>query len=439
MDLLYDGQVLQPEGILAEIPVLEDTTVYIQYPRHMKPQNTNQKPFLVRNLRTNQQSQAKDGSTRQNIQGPATPHHTPVQDEFASAVSPLLDARSYDKIRQSFKCPRFSGLPKDWKIWDKGFKRYLSIWELDYVLDPSFFDQLPLTPAQRRDNKLIYFVIEESVAGSPLASSYVRQVPLHDGFEAYYTLHDGYVFAGSTTSTILLNELSNFRFLPNETPTALCLRLEELFQELKLLPGDAAVTFNDTQQIGYLVNALRHESEWDTVCSTITSAQIQGNLTFRQACDELRFRCEATRANDLMDRTVKGKKVKGMVSQVTEEVATVAEQVSDKIISLISSMSKRHNVDTSEPTVTGKKEKKKFEKFECLAADCTDMTSYSLCPLHYHSLISAKISSLRLRNDYGNATFDASTSLIVYPPKTPPSRLPGASPVKKAKALAAAN
>ncbi len=59
--------------------------------------------------------------------------------------------------------------------------------------------------------------------------------------------------------------------------------------------------FNDTQQIGYLVNALRHESEWDTVCSTITPAQIQGNLTFRQACDELRFRCEATRANELMD------------------------------------------------------------------------------------------------------------------------------------------
>ncbi len=95
--------------------------------------------------------------------------------------------------------------------------------------------------------------------------------------------------------------------------------------------------------------------------------------------------------------TVKGKKVKGLVSQVTDEVATMAEQVSDKIFSLISSMSKRQNVDTSEPPVAVKKEKKKFEKFECLAADCTDMTSYSLCPLHYHSLISAKISSLKLR------------------------------------------
>jgi hypothetical protein len=92
---------------------------------------------------------------------------------------------------------------------------------------------------------------------------------MHNGFEAYYTLHDGYVFAGSTTSTILLNELSNFRFLPNETPTELCLRLEELFQELRLIPGDAAVVFNDTQQIGYLINALRHEKEWEFVCSSI--------------------------------------------------------------------------------------------------------------------------------------------------------------------------
>jgi hypothetical protein len=117
--------------------------------------------------------------------------------------------------------------------------RYLSIWDLDYVLDPSFFDHLPLSPEQRRDNKLVYYVIEDAVQGSALATSYVKQVAINNGFEAYYTLHDGYVFAGTTTATLLLNELSNFRFLPNETPTELCLRLEELFQELRLLPGDA--------------------------------------------------------------------------------------------------------------------------------------------------------------------------------------------------------
>ncbi len=71
------------------------------------------------------------------------------------------------------------------------------------MLDPSFFDHLPLTTEQRRDNKLVYYVIEDAVQGSPLAASYVRQVSVNNGFEAYYTLHDGYVFAGTTTSAQL--------------------------------------------------------------------------------------------------------------------------------------------------------------------------------------------------------------------------------------------
>jgi hypothetical protein len=446
LDLVYEDQLLVPEGILGAVPVLADTSVFIQYPRHRgSPIRNNvskqsSKPFLVRNLRGEnmQQEQPDDvspvwqsrppGSSQ--VQSPNSPRQ---DDEFASSAGTPLGSRSYDQIRQSFKCPQFTGQAKDWKPWDKGFKRYLAIWELDYVLDPSFFDQLPLTPEQRRDNKLIYFVLEDSVQGSPLASSYIKQVPLHNGFEAYYTLHDGYVFAGATTSTILLNELSSFRFLPNETPTALCLRLAELFQELELLPGDAAVTFNDTQQIGYLINALRHESEWDTVSSAITSAQIQGTLTFRQACEELRVRCEVARAHDLMDSFVKGKKIKGLISKAADEVTTVAEQVSEKVFGLISSMSKRQNVDIKDVSASGRREKKKFEKLECLAADCNEMTSYPLCPLHYQSLVSAKTPILKLRNDYGNAIFDSPTSLIVYPPKTPVSRLPGASSTNAGK------
>jgi hypothetical protein len=65
---------------------------------------------------------------------------------------------------------------------------------------------------------------------------------------------DGYVFAGATTATLLLNELTGFQFLKDESPTALVLRLQELFQDLETLPGGAAMTFNDTQQIGYLLN-----------------------------------------------------------------------------------------------------------------------------------------------------------------------------------------
>ena len=161
-------------------------------------------------------------------------------------VTQPISSGSYDKIRQAFKCPRFSGQAREWKQWNKGFLRYLSIWDLDYVLDPSFLDDFPLTVVKIRDNKMVYYIIEDAVQNSATAAAYVRQAPLNNGFEAYYNLHDGFVFAGSTTATLLLNELSNFRFLPNETPTALCFRLGELFEELSLLPGNASVVFSDT-------------------------------------------------------------------------------------------------------------------------------------------------------------------------------------------------
>ncbi len=82
------------------------------------------------------------------------------------------------------------------------------------------------------DNKLVYFILEDATQASPLASSYLRQAPEKNGFEAYYTLHDGFVFAASTTSTLLLNELANFRFKQDETPTELIMRLEEILQDL---------------------------------------------------------------------------------------------------------------------------------------------------------------------------------------------------------------
>ncbi len=136
----------------------------------------------------------------------------------------------------------------------------MSIWDLDYVLQPDFFEEVPFPQSKIRGNKLVYYILEDATQGSPLASSYIRQAPIKNGFEAYYTLHDGFVFAGTTTSTILLNELANFRFKQNETPTELILRLEEIFQDLEMLPNNAAMKFNDTQCIGYLLGALRHET-----------------------------------------------------------------------------------------------------------------------------------------------------------------------------------
>ncbi len=50
--------------------------------------------------------------------------------------------------------------------------------------------------------------------------------------------------------------------------------------------------------------------------------------------------------------------------------------------------------------------------------------------VHYHLLVSAKIPSLKLRNGYGNATYNESTKFIDYPVKTPVDRLPSNAPRK---------
>ncbi len=136
------------------------------------------------------------------------PTHTSYRDGLSSEKQreenegSTMDNRSYEKLKQTFKCPKFSGQTKDWKLWNKGFQRYLSIWELSHVLHPDFFDCLPLPPGKVRDNKLVYYLLEDATQGSALASSYVRQAPNENGFEAFYTLHDGFVFAESTASTI---------------------------------------------------------------------------------------------------------------------------------------------------------------------------------------------------------------------------------------------
>jgi hypothetical protein len=367
-------------------------------------------------------------------------YNVPHDDRSVATMQATVSSipRSMDKIKQAFKCPRFSGQQKDWKQWNKGFIRYLSIWDMEHVIDPDFVTcGYPLPPNKQQDNKMVYLILEDAVQSAPMASSYVRQAPAMNGFEAYYTLHDGYVFAGATTSTLLLAELSNFRFLPSETPTALVLRLEELFQELELLPVNAAVSFIDTQKIGYLLNALRHEEEWDVVSSYITSAQIRGQITFREACEELKVRCETARAHELLDRPVKGRKVQTHLAQPKDAESPVAEEWTEQVKTFISTVSKRLNLTSGDADLSGSKRgRKRGVPKECLADGCDEKSPFALCGVHYHSLVSAKIPSLKLRNGYGEATYNVSTHFIDYPPRTPTDRLPS-NASRKVKAGAA--
>jgi hypothetical protein len=190
----------------------------------------------------------------------------------------------------------------------------------------------------------------------------------------------------------------------DESPTALIMRLEELLQDLEMLPDGAAVSFNDTQRIGYLVGALRYEPEWATVTSSITSSQLRGEMTFRQACDELRFRCEAGRAYDIMDKDVKGKRrVPVMGAKVKEDSE---EDSVGTTKALVSSVAKRLNKDKSNSSA--KEEKRKFQ---CIAKDCSTKTAFPLCGLHYHSVVSGKTQDLELANNMGMASYNTTLKI----------------------------
>ncbi len=95
---------------------------------------------------------------------------------------------------------------------------------------------------------------------------------------------------------------------------------------------------------------------------------------------------------------------------------------------LVSSVSKRLNKEvTGATTVTAINSAttaKAKKRFPCLAKGCAATSPFSLCGLHYHSVISGKSPELELINDYGLAVFNVTTNLIDYPSKVPKDRLP---------------
>jgi hypothetical protein len=208
--------------------------------------------------------------------------------------------RMHSKLLGTFKLPKFDGTPKAWKQWDRDFVRFLGLHQLQHVLLEGFEHLLP-HPEAVASNKIVYFLVEEAVLPGTLASKYVRQAALWDGHGAYTLLYNGFFFSGPQTATVLMAELSNIRFQSGETGTAFCLRLIELLEDLEHIPGSAAVCLNDTQKLGYLLSAIRHEKDLGGVYVQLQTDQLRGKITFEQACQELHFRCEAIRADNLLD------------------------------------------------------------------------------------------------------------------------------------------
>ncbi len=190
---------------------------------------------------------------------PPSPFCTPV-----SAPLPIPANLLSSKLLGTFKLPKFDGAARSWKTWDKSFQRFLSLHQLDHVLEEDFFSSIWEVPGAKDANKVVFFLIEDVVAVGTLTSKLVRQATKWNGHEAYVCLRDGYVFSGPQTTTMLLAELSKIRLLHDEDASSFCLRLVELIEDLELIPGASTVFLTDTQKIGYLAGCMRWAREGKT-------------------------------------------------------------------------------------------------------------------------------------------------------------------------------
>ncbi len=263
----------------------------------------------------------------------------------------------------------------------------------------------PLTTTQKDDNKLVYYILEDTVSGSTIASKYVRRAAVWNGHEAYFFLYDGYALSGPASAAILLGELSYFRFKVDETPSEVVLRLQELFDDLESIPGTAAMTLNDTQKINYLLSAIRPERSLASVFAQIQTEQVRGTISFTQACDDLRYRCEALRADDLLVAAYHPVKVRGLAAGVSKKTASSSTTTP----ALITTADKRQNrVTVATPA--------KKPPSVCLVKGCDAVTSHNLrlCKKCYHECTAGKTPTLQLKTG-DQAVYDLTTQKIVFP------------------------
>jgi hypothetical protein len=306
------------------------------------------------------------------------------------------------KLLAMFKLPKFDGVARSWKAWEKSFTRFLGIHGLDHVLEVDFLNHLWTVPGAKASNKMVYFLIEDAVATGTLASKLVRQATKWHGHEAFTLLRNGYVFNGPQTATILLAELSSMRLLRDEDASTFCLRLVELIEDLELIPGDSAVFLTDIQKLGYLLSAIRHEKSLQAVYSQLQSEQLRGTVSFDLACRELHHRVEAMRADDFLD----SRPGRALIS-------TEGKKQGQLDVQLV--------------------------KVSCLAKDCVEMVQpyLPLCKLCYLQCMAGKTPNLALRDNLGTAVFNSTSRMLDFPPNVPKSRFPKKGMKKGQKVLMA--
>ena len=325
--------------------------------------------------------------------------HLSFRNRTGVMASPLVESNRI-LLRKAISLPSFSGLTRDWVTWNVAVERYFEVHQLGHVLlvgylqSPSFHFE---------DNKLVYFILEMSIAKSAKAQSLFRRAPRLNGNAGYLHLYDGYTLSGIAAAPLLLQRLTSFKFQPNEDVFSFVLRLTDLFDELGRLPGAAACEFTDNQKVHYLLTAIRHEKSLAFMYENLQTQQSRGTLTFDLACDDLQLRYEALKSDELLSATPRHQ-----AALVAIEPVPVTPDTS--VPALISTEHKRLN--TGRPS----------ENSLCLAEGCTMRERTPLCRLHYAELVCGKTPSMPLRDNLGNVTYDTKEHKAVYPASVPEER-----------------
>ena len=219
-------------------------------------------------------------------------------------------------------------------------------------------------------------------------------------------MYNGYTFLGATTATLLLGQLATIRIEADETITDFVLRLQVLFDDLELVPGDANYVFNDVQRLGYLLQVIRHEPDLAHQHQYIQAASTRGVITFEAACDDLIVRDDALRADLLLNSSSRPRK------------ALAAKEKAGST-GLISTAAKK-KAAALKPAASGSDSASPPKKL-CLVEGCDQKRSRGMCKRHYVEIVSGKVQSHVLCNGWGTATYNA-TSGIVFPPAVPADR-----------------
>ena len=153
-------QLVEEAGALFRLhPSAVVLLLFGMHPRTLPRENRLSDPPRVEHGATVLVFNVIPNAMQQGIYLPPSQGVEPVQNYPQFGSEPGVSSAG-SKMLGNFKLPKFDGTSRYWKAWDKTFIRFLSIHQLDYVVEETFLDLLPLSPAKFAANKMVYYILD---------------------------------------------------------------------------------------------------------------------------------------------------------------------------------------------------------------------------------------------------------------------------------------